>query len=99
MASFALMFIAFGVGLDPRQRQVLGPSLSPILVCLYCMAMEVTNVCKVGFTLAICTFSSGIARTGYLGACWYDTPSKRHPLTSPALNPARCLGLMAPASE
>ena len=33
MTSFALLFIAFGVGLDPRQRQVFGPALSPFLVC------------------------------------------------------------------
>lgn len=32
MTSFALLFIAFGVGLDPRQRQVFGPALSPFLV-------------------------------------------------------------------
>lgn len=32
MTSFALVFIAFGVGLDPRQREVFGPALSPILV-------------------------------------------------------------------
>jgi hypothetical protein len=34
MTSFALIFIAFGVGLDPRQREVFGPALSPILVRL-----------------------------------------------------------------
>lgn len=32
MTSFALIFISFGVGLDPRQREVFGPALSPILV-------------------------------------------------------------------
>ena len=32
MTSFALVFVAFGVGLDPRQREVFGPALSPILV-------------------------------------------------------------------
>lgn len=32
MTSFALIFLAFGVGLDPRQKQVFGPALSPILV-------------------------------------------------------------------
>ncbi|KAJ4289698.1 hypothetical protein N0V90_011027 [Kalmusia sp. IMI 367209] len=31
MTSFALLFIAFGVGLDPRQKGVFGPALSPIL--------------------------------------------------------------------
>ncbi|KAF2118682.1 aquaporin-like protein [Lophiotrema nucula] len=69
MSCFALVFIAFGVGLDPRQRQVLGPALSPILV---------------GLALAICTWSSGIARPGYSGA---------------SMNPARCLGLMSSAER
>lgn len=32
MTAFALLFIAFGVGLDPRQRGVFGPALSPFLV-------------------------------------------------------------------
>lgn len=32
MTSFVLVFIAFGVGLDPRQRESLGPALSTILV-------------------------------------------------------------------
>lgn len=32
MTAFALLFIAFGVGLDPRQKGVFGPALSPILV-------------------------------------------------------------------
>ncbi|KAF2179031.1 aquaporin-like protein [Zopfia rhizophila CBS 207.26] len=53
MSSFALIFIAFGVGLDPRQRQVFGPSLSPILV---------------GLAIGLCSFASGIARPGYAGA-------------------------------
>jgi hypothetical protein len=34
MTSFALLFLAFGVGLDPRQGDVFGPALSPILACL-----------------------------------------------------------------
>jgi hypothetical protein len=34
MTSFVLIFIAFGVGLDPRQREVFGPALSPILVSI-----------------------------------------------------------------
>lgn len=53
MTSFVLIFVAFGVGLDPRQRQVFGPALSPILV---------------GLTLCLVTFASGIARPGYSGA-------------------------------
>ncbi|KAH7392895.1 aquaporin-like protein [Pyrenochaeta sp. MPI-SDFR-AT-0127] len=53
MTSFGLVFIAFGVGLDPRQREVFGPALSPILV---------------GLAQAVCTFTSSIARPGYSGA-------------------------------
>jgi hypothetical protein len=41
MTSFVLVFIAFGVGLDPRQREVFGPALSPILVSLLkCSLMD-----------------------------------------------------------
>ncbi|KAL4903047.1 hypothetical protein BDW74DRAFT_180337 [Aspergillus multicolor] len=49
---FALLFLSFGVGLDPRQRDVFGPALGPILV---------------GFVLAMCTFFTGISRPGYSG--------------------------------
>ncbi|KAJ5362335.1 hypothetical protein N7541_003179 [Penicillium brevicompactum] len=49
---FALIFTAFGVGLDPRQRDVFGPALGPIFV---------------GLTLATCTFVSGFSREGYTG--------------------------------
>ncbi|KAF2688797.1 MIP transporter [Lentithecium fluviatile CBS 122367] len=53
MSSFALILIAFGVGLDPRQRDVFGPALSPILV---------------GLAQGLCTFASSFARAGYAGA-------------------------------
>ncbi|KAH7411787.1 aquaporin-like protein [Phaeosphaeria sp. MPI-PUGE-AT-0046c] len=53
MTSFVLVFIAFGVGLDPRQREVFGPALSPILI---------------GLTQCLVTFASSIARPGYSGA-------------------------------
>ncbi|CAI6328087.1 unnamed protein product [Periconia digitata] len=53
MTTFVLIFIAFGVGLDPRQRESLGPALSTILV---------------GLAIMLCTFASGIARPGYSGA-------------------------------
>lgn len=33
-ASLVLLFIAFGVGLDPRQRKIFGPSLAPIFIGL-----------------------------------------------------------------
>ncbi|KAF2266102.1 MIP transporter [Lojkania enalia] len=53
MTCSTLIFIAFGVALDPRQRQVFGPAYAPVLV---------------GLTLGLCSFASGIARPGYGGA-------------------------------
>jgi glycerol uptake facilitator-like aquaporin len=52
MFAQALIFTAFGVGLDPRQRKVFGPALSPVLV---------------GFTLAFGTLASCLAKPGYTG--------------------------------
>jgi glycerol uptake facilitator-like aquaporin len=34
VAEMLLLFLAFGVGLDPRQREIFGPSLGPIFVGL-----------------------------------------------------------------
>jgi hypothetical protein len=51
---FALIFLSFGVGLDPRQRSVFGPALGPILV---------------GVVLGMCTFVTGFSRIGYTGFC------------------------------
>ncbi|KAE8408656.1 aquaporin-like protein [Aspergillus pseudonomiae] len=48
----ALIFLAFGIGLDPRQRVVFGPTLGPIFV---------------GIVLGVCIFSTGIIRPGYTG--------------------------------
>jgi glycerol uptake facilitator-like aquaporin len=48
-----LLFFAFGVGLDPRQRQLIGPSLSPFLV---------------GMTLGILSLGTAYTRYGYGGA-------------------------------
>lgn len=53
MASLTLIFCAFGVGLDPRQGKVVGPTLAPFLV---------------GLTLAALSFSTGFSRYGYGGA-------------------------------
>lgn len=53
MACMILIFIAFGVGLDPRQARVIGPALSPFLV---------------GMTLGTVSFGTGFARYGYGGA-------------------------------
>ncbi|KAF4762396.1 hypothetical protein HAV15_006860 [Penicillium sp. str.  len=49
---FALIFLSFGVGLDPRQRSVFGPALGPIFV---------------GIVLGMCTFVTGFSRIGYTG--------------------------------
>lgn len=50
----ALIFTAFGVGLDPRQAKVFGAALAPILV---------------GFILGLTTLASSITRPGYTGVC------------------------------
>lgn len=53
MLSFSLTFLAFGVGLDPRQGRVFGPKLGPFLTAC---------------SLALISFSSvGLAK-GYPGA-------------------------------
>jgi glycerol uptake facilitator-like aquaporin len=54
MFALGLIFLGFGVGLDPRQGKTLGPALSPILV---------------GVTLGYATLASSAARPGYTGVC------------------------------
>jgi hypothetical protein len=54
MASLTLLFLAFGLGLDPRNSTTFGPALAPFLI---------------GFSGAVILFAGGIARKGYLGAC------------------------------
>lgn len=49
-----LIFLSFGIGLDPRQLQVYGAVLSPWLV---------------GLTLGVISWASAFARPGYGGAC------------------------------
>ncbi|KAL3452333.1 aquaporin-like protein [Aspergillus insuetus] len=49
---FAMVFLAFGVGLDPRQREVFGPALGPIFI---------------GIIVGGCSFLTGISRDGYTG--------------------------------
>ncbi|KKK12843.1 hypothetical protein ARAM_001188 [Aspergillus rambellii] len=51
--SLALIFLAFGVGLDPRQGQIYGPALSAFLV---------------GLVLCLLTWGSSFTRDGYAGA-------------------------------
>lgn len=58
-SSLAAIFLAFGVGLDPRQGQVFGSAYSPVLVGL-----------SVGFV----DFGSTIVRKGWYGACKHRLP-------------------------
>ena len=59
VTDFAVILLSFGVGLDPRQKGVFGPTLGPIFV---------------GIPLALCIFSTGIIRPGYTGFCMGLTP-------------------------
>lgn len=52
-ACSALLFAAFGVGLDPRQRSIIPPGLAPFLV---------------GLSLGVISWMTGYARSGYGGA-------------------------------
>jgi hypothetical protein len=54
MFSLGLIFLAFGVGLDPRQAKVIGPALSLILV---------------GMVVGFSTLASAAAKPGYTGVC------------------------------
>lgn len=78
---FALIFLSFGVGLDPRQRSVFGPALGPIFV---------------GIVLGMCTFVTGFSRIGYTGFCEFVyRPGKTWNSNKfKAGNPARCFGAM-----
>lgn len=51
-----LIFLSFGVGLDPRQSSIYGAALSPFLV---------------GMTLGVVSWGSSFTRAGYAGACQY----------------------------
>jgi glycerol uptake facilitator-like aquaporin len=53
MSSFAIIFIVYGAGLDPRRGAVYGPSLGPLLM---------------GLGLGLCTFVTGALKPGYYGA-------------------------------
>ena len=52
VGDLALLFMSFGVGLDPRQKQVFGPALAPILV---------------GLVLGVVSFGTAFTRRGYNG--------------------------------
>jgi hypothetical protein len=54
MFTLTLIFLSFGVGLDPRQASAIGSTLSPWLV---------------GLVLGTTSFGSAFTRSGYHGAC------------------------------
>ncbi|KAJ5378352.1 MIP transporter [Penicillium cataractarum] len=54
MFSLILIFLSFGVGLDPRQGKIYGPALSPFLV---------------GMVLGTLSLASAFVRSGFAGAC------------------------------
>ena len=49
-----LIFIAFGIGLDPRQGKTLGPAFAPALI---------------GLVLGLGNMASALAKPGYTGMC------------------------------
>lgn len=53
MSCLILLFFSFGVGLDPRQKETIGPTLGPFMV---------------GLSLASLSFATGFVRFGYGGA-------------------------------
>lgn len=53
MTSLFLLFLAFGLGLDPRNSGSFGPALGPFLI---------------GAAAASTLFAGGLARKGYLGS-------------------------------
>lgn len=53
MATTTLLFLAFGVGLDPRQKATIAPGLGPFLI---------------GLALGVISLMTGFTRYGYGGA-------------------------------
>ena len=53
MSCLSLIFIAYGVGLNPRQKAVYGPILGPLFI---------------GLALGLGTFVTGALKPGYTGA-------------------------------
>lgn len=53
-SSMTVIFLATGIGLDPRQKVVFGQAGAPILI---------------GLSLGITSFCSGFFLPGYTGAC------------------------------
>lgn len=53
ITSVFILFLAFGLGLDPRNATAFGPALGPFLI---------------GLSVALTLFGSGFAKKGYLGS-------------------------------
>jgi hypothetical protein len=94
--AFAQLFLAFGLGLDPRNASSFGPALAPLLI---------------GMSSALMIFFTGFARKGYLGVCECfslrgEVADARWVVGWKLIlgcetgnNPARCLGLMTAANR
>lgn len=52
-ASFVALYLIYGVGLDPRQAELIGPQIGPVLV---------------GLSLGLVTFATSSMVPGYAGA-------------------------------
>lgn len=61
LACLVLIFLAFGVALDPRQAKVFGPATSPWLV---------------GIVLGVVSWGTAFTRMGYIGASKYILNSR-----------------------
>jgi hypothetical protein len=91
MMCFVQLFLAFGLGLDPRNQSAFGPALAPMYVpilrahpgspssnaLMYYKLLTRALYSLIGLSSALTIFTTGFLRPGYLGT---------------SLNPARCLG-------
>src|ERR1700761_3772674 len=85
MGSAALLFLIFGVGINPHQKHTYGPAYAVVLVCL---------------SFGLVSFISWPVIPGYSGVCKFCDKlylvliiAENADLSLPALNPARCFGL------
>jgi len=53
MTCLSLIFVAYGIGFDPPQKAIYGPTLGPLLI---------------GLALGLCTFVTAALKPGYTGA-------------------------------
>ncbi|PYI32235.1 aquaporin-like protein [Aspergillus indologenus CBS 114.80] len=87
-ACLIVVWLCFGVALDPRQARVFGPAVGPWLV---------------GVVVGVVTWGTSFTRTGYIGAsrfsvprgCWWRERGFGVMVEANAMigvNPARCFG-------